>query len=67
MGSGEVGVEFAPVGYGGHDAHGDYFVAEGAEVLVALLKFFFFGGCAADGLHFDTILADGSLHGHHDV
>lgn len=56
-----------PLVDGGNDAQGDDFVAELAEVVVALVKFLVFLGSSLDGSYMDAVLVDGSLHGHHDV
>ena len=63
----KVGVDFAPVGDGRHDAELDYFVAQGAEVLVALVKFFFLLRRTGHGFHGHTVFIHSGFHGHHDV
>ena len=63
----EIGVVFAPVGDRRHDAHADDFIAESAEVSVALVKRFLLFGSAAYRSDLDTVFAYSGLHSHHDV
>ena len=63
----DVGVEGVPFGDGGEDAHGDYFVAEGAEVVVALVEFLLLEFGAFDVGLVGAVGVEGCFHGHHDV
>jgi len=63
----EVGVDGCPLADGGDDAEAYHFVAEFAEVVIALVKFFMLFWRTSNRLYFYAVFINGGLHGHHDM
>ena len=56
-----------PVFDGWDDSHFNDFVAELAQMFVALFQFFLFGRCSRYFLISNAIFGDRSFHCHHDM